>query len=129
MWQPNRAQWRIIWLSAVLLIFAWPADESGSLAVKAVRWLADPEDTLPRLPEPLPMGLGDDGDAVALHDEQDAEYYRLVGSSRWIRTRLKLKAIEDPFLPATERQILIGLGILSTLGVWRLGRTRSVERT
>jgi hypothetical protein len=95
-WQPNRAQWRVIWITTVLLIAAWPATEGGSLGVKAVRWLTDPSNTLPSFPKPLPMGLGDDGDAVAAHDRQEAEYYRIYESSRMMRMRLRLQAAKDP---------------------------------
>ena len=128
MWQPNRAQWRVIWLTALVLILAWPPDEDRSLGVKAVRWLADPAHTLPSLPAPLPMGLGDDGDAVAAHDAQEAEYYRLVESSRLIRTRIRLKEAEDPLTPSTARQLLTGAAVLAVLGVWRLGKPEGLNR-
>ena len=121
MWHPNRAQWYVIWIAAVSVIAAWPPAQSASLGIKAVRWLADPTSALPTLPEPLPMGLGDDGDAVAAHDLEESEYNRLYAGSWMMRTRLQLKAVEDPWDPTTERQILTGLGILSVLGVWRLG--------
>jgi len=121
MWQPNRAQWRVIWLAAVVLIVAWPLPEGGSLGLRTARWLADPGNALPSLPEPLPMGLGDNGDAVAAHDEQEAEYYRLYESSRMMRARLRLKVAEDPWDPSLERRVLTGFGILSALLVWRLG--------
>ena len=122
MWQPNRAQWRVIWLAAVVLIVAWPLPEGGCLGLRTARWLADPANALPSLPEPLPMGLGDNGDAVAAHDEQETEYYRLYESSRMMRARLRLKVAEDPWDPSLERRVLTGFGILSALLVWRLGR-------
>ena len=53
MWQPNRPQWLVIWIVAIVLILSWPG-EGGSLAVKAVRWLADPRHELPVMPDPLP---------------------------------------------------------------------------
>ncbi len=121
MWQPNRAQWYVLWIAAALLIVAWPPAQGASLGIKVVRWLADPTDALPTLPGPLPMGLDDNGDAVAAHDLQEAEYYRLYASSGMIRTRLRLKIVVDPLDPSTERQLLTGFGILSGLGVWRLG--------
>lgn len=125
MWQPNTAQWRVIWIVAVLLILGWPPREGRSLAVKAVNWLADPTGSLPTLPDPLPMGLDDNGDAVAAHDAEAAEYYRRYQSSRVTRLRLSLKAADDPFDPSTERQILAGIGILGALAVWRLNRKTS----
>jgi hypothetical protein len=124
-WQPNTAQWRIIWIVAVLLIISWPPDHSRSLAIKAANWLADPTNSLPMLPDPLPIGLDDNGDAVAAHDAAEAEYYRLYSSSRVTRLRMTLKAATDPFDPSTERQILVGIGILSALAVWRLNRGES----
>jgi hypothetical protein len=119
-WQPNKAQWRIIWIVALLLILAWPADQGRSLGVKALNWMADPTGSLLTLPPPLPIGLDDNGDAVAEHDAAEAEYYRQYSSSSLTRWRLKLKSSADPFEPATERQILVGVAVLSALAIWRL---------
>ena len=124
MWQPNRAQWAVIWSVAVLLILAWPAANGSSLGVKAINWIADPTGSLPALPPPLAMGLDDDGDAVTAHDEQEHEYYRVYGSSAVTRMRMNLKELSDPFDSTTERQLLTGLGILSALLVWRLNAPR-----
>ena len=88
--------------------------------MKATNWLADPTNSLPTLPEPLPIGLEDNGDAVAEHDALEAEYYRQYESSRLARLRMRLKAANEPFDPTTERQILAGIGVLSALVVWRL---------
>ena len=118
MWQPNKLQWRLIWPLALLLLLAWPA-ENGSLAVKGVRWLADPRGTLPQLPAPLAMELDDNADAVAEHDAQEQEYYRVVASSSWARTRLKLKELNDPFDVTTGRQLLIGMVVIGALVVWK----------
>ena len=82
MWQPNRPQWAIIWAAAIVLVLGWPPEQGRSLVVKAVNWAVDPAGTLPALPPPLPMGLDDDGDAVAAHDAQEAEYYRAARQSR-----------------------------------------------
>ena len=90
--------------------------------MKAVNWLADPTHSLPELPSQLPIGLDDNGDAVAAHDELEAEYYRQYSSSGVTRLRMRLKDATDPFDPSTERQILAGIGILSALAVWRLNR-------
>ena len=119
-WQPNTAQWWVIWIVAVLLILGWRPDQGRSLAMKAVNWLADPTNSLPALPSQLPIGLDDNGDAVAAHDEQETEYYRQYSSSGVTRLRMRLKNATDPFDPSTERQILAGIGILSALAVWRL---------
>ena len=128
MWQPNRAQWRLIWIVASLLILAWPPREGGSLAVKAVRRIVDPMHTMPALPEPLPMGLGDDGNAVAEHDRQEQAYYSFSASSAMNRLRLRLRVADEPFDPTTERQALTGLGVLAALGVWRLNGRAAARR-
>ena len=122
MWQPNRSQWRVIWSVAVLLILAWPPEKGRGLAVKGVNFLADPTHSLPVLPEQLPIGLDDNGDAVAAHDAEEAEYYRQYESSRVTRLRLMLKTTYDPFDVTTERQILAGIGILGMLAIWRLNK-------
>jgi hypothetical protein len=109
-----------IWIVAIVLILGWPSDKGKSLATKAVNWLVDPTDSLPAPPKPLPMGLDDDGDLVAAHDMQEAEYNRLYVSSKLTRLRLRLKVADDPLEVSTQRQILAGIGILSALVVWRL---------
>lgn len=124
MWQPNTAQWRVIWIVAVLLILCWPADNGRSLGVKLVNWSADPLHSLPRMPEPLPIALDDNGDAVAEHDALAAEYYRQYQNSAWTRFRMNLKAATVPFDPSTQRQILAGIAILSALVVWRINGKR-----
>jgi len=123
-WQPNSAQWRIIWIVAVLLIFAWPPEKGRRLGMKLVNWAVDPSDALRTPPPPLPIGLDDDGDAVTAHDAETAEYYEQYQSSGLTRLRMRLKVAGDPFDPSTERQILVGFGVLSGLLVWRLGGAR-----
>jgi hypothetical protein len=127
-WQPNAAQWRVIWIVAVIVILCWPADSGKSLAVKAANWLADPTNSLPSLPEQLPIGLDDNGDAVAAHDAEEAEYYRQYTSSRVTRLRMTLKTATDPLDRSTERQILVGIGVLSALAVWRLNARTGTAR-
>lgn len=120
MWSPSRTQWTVIWLVTVLILLAWPPREGRSLGVKAINWIADPTHALPELPESLPMGLDDDGDAVSAHDAQEHEYYRAFDSGGMTRLRLQLKTFEDPFDPTTEHQLLVGLGVVSALVVWQL---------
>jgi hypothetical protein len=127
MWQPSIAQWRIIWPVALLLVAVWPSDQDRSLAMKAVNYLADPAGSLPILPGPLPMGVDDDADAVAEHDAVTMEYDRLYGTSWWTRTRLELKVAREPFNPSTERQLLVGLGVIAALLVWRLDARRQTR--
>ena len=127
MWQPGRAQWSIVWTVALVVILGWPPDRGRSLIVKAVNWAADPAKSLPTLPPPLPMGLDDDGDAVAAHDAETAEYYRVSAGSRLARWRLALKDAGEPFDPQTERQLLAGIAVLGALVVWRLSGRRAAR--
>jgi len=120
MWQPARVQWAIISAVAALLVLAWPPDQGRSLIVKAADWMVDPTGSLPTFPPPLPMGLDDDGDAVAAHDTLEREYYRVRDSSAIARWRMDMKTARDPFEPQTERQLLVALAVLSGLAVWRL---------
>jgi hypothetical protein len=63
----------------------------------------------------------DNADAVAVHDAEEAEYYRLAASSGLARTRLRVKELNDPFDQTTERQLLVGIAVIGALFVWRLG--------
>jgi hypothetical protein len=125
MWQPKRAQWSIIWTVAVLVVLCWPPDKGRSLALKAVNWAVDPSGSLPALPAPLPMGLDDNGDAVAAHDAEERDYYSARERSRLARWRMDLKEAEEPLDPQTERQLLVGVAVLSALAVWRLNTSGS----
>ena len=126
MWQPNTIQWRLIWIVAVCLILAWP-EQNGSLAVKTLNWGADPFGSLPPTPSPLSLGAGDDPEAVQQHDAEETAYYTLYNTSRIGRLRLRLRDLTDPFDPSTERQMLVGLAILSALSIWRM-ETRKERR-
>jgi hypothetical protein len=121
-WQPNSAQWRVILLVALLLIFKWPPDHGRSLGMKVVNRLVDPTNTLPALPAPLPIGLDDNGDAVAAHDAEEQEYYRQYSKGGITQLRIRLKEAGDPLEVTMERQILVGIGVLSALLVWRLNK-------
>jgi len=125
MWQPNRAQWSIIWTVAVLIVLVWPPDGGYSLGVKLVRWGVDPTHSLPDMPAALPMGLEDNGDAVAAHDADAQEYYRVYNSSAVSRRRMEWKETDEPFERSTARQLLVGLAVLSALALWRLNTPRS----
>jgi hypothetical protein len=122
MWQPTRVQWSVIAIAAALLVFGWPPDQGHSLGVKAISWLVDPTGSLPILPSPLPMALDDDGDAVAAHDAQEAEYYRIRDRSPILRWRMALKQAGEPLDAATERQLLVGVAVFSALAVWKFDR-------
>ena len=125
---PTRAQWVAICTTVALLILCWPPDRGHgtNLLVKIVHWAVDPTNALPSLPAALPPGLGDDGEAVAAHDEIVAEYYRLYNSSSTTRWRMDVKAAVDPFDPTTERQVLVAGAAIAALATWKLGnRTTS----
>ena len=122
MWQPNRAQWIVICVATVVLVAGWPPDTGRSLAVKAINWIADPAEMLPPPPPALPMGLDDNGDAVAEHDTQARNYDDARQRSRLNRLRMSLKEMEGPLDPQTERQLLAGFAVLSALLTWRLSR-------
>jgi hypothetical protein len=125
--QPNRLQWIVICVAALVVVVGWPPDRGHSLGVKAINWLADPAGALPSMPPALPRALDDDGDAVAEYDAQAREYYRAAekaGATRW---RMRLKEMGEPLDPMTERQLLIGVGVLSALLVWRLSARRSPD--
>jgi hypothetical protein len=126
-WQPNRAQWSVLWAVAVAVILAWPPDSGRSLGVKAVNWAADPAGGLPALPPPLPMSLGDNGDAVAAHDALETAYYQARDRSLATRWRMDLKTAGDPLERSTMRQLLVGLGVLSALAMWRLSPPRRIN--
>ena len=125
MWQPSRSQRAVIWTVALLVVLAWPPDQGRSLLLKTINRAADPAATLPSPPPPLPMGLDDDGDAVSAHDAQEAEYYRHYTSSNLARWRMRLKESGEPLDPGTERQLLVGLVVVSALLVWRLNPVRA----
>jgi hypothetical protein len=130
LFQPNKKQWWVIWVVAAALVLLWPAASGRSLAAKAVNLAADPRGSLPFLPPPIPMGLGDDADAVTAHDTQEAAYYDAYGSSAVIRARMAMRDWSDPLDPGTQRQLLIALAVIGTLLVWRLDdskRRGSVE--
>jgi hypothetical protein len=120
MWQPNRAQWAIIWPIAIILILGWPPADGRSLAVKLANWAVDPADRLPTLPAALPMGMDDNGDAVTAHDAELSDYYRRHDSTPVIRWRMDMKVATDPFDSTTERQLLVGLAVVGALLIWRM---------
>ena len=59
--------------------------------------------------------------AVEAHDLQVRMYDELYARGGWTRVRLKLKVADDPINPATERQVLVGMGVLAAFLVWRFG--------
>ena len=104
----------------LVVALAWPPQEGKSLATKFVNWIVDPTHQLPILPPQLPLGMGDDPDAVNIHDLQVRRYDLLYAQGGWTRKRLELKVADDPFDPTTTRQLLIGVAAVVGLIVWRM---------
>ena len=123
--QPNTLQWWILLVVALLLVAVWPPSDDRSVAVKFVNWAVDPSDSLPTLPGPFAPGQGDDLETVNAHDLQTRMYDELHDKGGWTRIRLELKVASDPFNPATERQVLTGIGVVAAFLVWRFAGGKS----
>jgi len=121
MWRPTRFQWWFLVVVALLVVVAWPPRDDKSLAIKLVNWGVDPWDELPVLPDQLPLGAGDDPEAVSIRDIQTQQYDALYQKGGWTRTRLELKVAEDPLDPSTERQVLTGVAVVAAFLAWRWG--------
>lgn len=89
--------------------------------MKFVNWAVDPRGLLPVLPPALPLGLGDDPAAVEAHDAETRLYDDLYRRGGWLRLRLELKVMDDPFDASTTRQALTLAAVLAALYAWRLG--------
>jgi hypothetical protein len=105
----------------LFIVFVWPPSGDKSLALKITNWAVDPTNALPILPGPLSRGLSDDRLAVEAHDFQVRRYDDLYARGGWTRTRLLLKVADDPFNPATVRQLLLAFGTLVVFLIWRSG--------
>jgi len=110
---------------AVALVCLWPPADDRSLAIKFVNWAVDPRGELPVLPGPFALGAGDDPDVVAAHDMQVQAYDTLYAKGGWTRRRLEWKVARDPLNPATERQVILALGIVTAFVFWRVNRRSS----
>jgi hypothetical protein len=121
-WHPNNAQWWVLLAVALIIVVAWPPDEDKSLALKLTNWAVDPRGELPVLPGQFGPGQGDEWREVEAHDLQVRMYDELYARGGWTRLRLQLKVAGDPINPATERQLLLGGGVLIAFLVWRFGR-------
>jgi len=95
--------------------------------MKIAGWVVDPGGQLPAMPPPLPMGLDDDGDAVAEHDMLENAYLQARERSSILRFRIDLKDGADPFERSTQRQLLVGLAVAGALIAWRLDGGRPVR--
>lgn len=123
MWQPTRRGWWVLLATALLIVVAWPPDADRSLLVKFTNWIVDPFDRLPTFPPQLGLGVGDDPDAVELRDAMVRRYDEAYARGGWTRRRLELKVAGDPINASTERQILLGLGVIVAFVVWRKNNT------
>ena len=121
MWQPTRAAAWVLFLVALGIIVVWPPANDKSLAVKFTNWVVDPRGRLPILPPQLGLGLGDSPEAVEARDAEVRMYDTLYAQGGWTRARLELKVAEDPFNPATERQVLLLFGVCAAFLAWRFG--------
>ena len=110
---------------ALLVVLAWPPDTGRSLLTVIVNKAADPTGALPLLPEPLPMGMDDDGDAVTAHDMEEQAYFAARERSAFARVRIDLKNADDPFAPTRQRQVLAVIAVVGALLVWRMGGARA----
>jgi hypothetical protein len=115
------AAWIFVAILALLVVGAWPPQGERSLAAKFVNWAVDPMNRLPVLPDPLPVGLGDDPAAVEAHDAEARFYDDMYRQGGWTRRRLEWKVARDPFNPSTTRQLLTAAAVLFALYAWRLG--------
>ena len=125
MFQPSSRQWVLIWTVAFVVVLGWPPDRGHSLGVTLVRWAVDPGGRLPTLPAALPMSMDDDGDAVTAHDQQVQAYEQARARSAMNRWRMDLANLDDPFAPATQRQLLVALAVAGGLLVWQLDGART----
>jgi hypothetical protein len=125
MWRPGNGQWWAFLTIALFIVFAWPPTGDKSLALKVTNWAVDPSHTLPVLPGLFGPGMGDEVTAVEAHDLQVRMYDELYARGGWTRMRLRLKVARDPINPATQRQLLLGIGVLAAFIVWRFSASRS----
>jgi len=128
-WQPNRAQWRVIWTIGILLVLAWPPNQERSLAIKGANWLADPMGTLPEPPaDPFVSDFDEHagpGSGYETSRAESEEFERTYADSMVARLRQRLKHASNVFSPSTDRQVLMGLVVLGALYIWRLGARRA----
>jgi hypothetical protein len=115
----NKFTFSVVVVVALTIVSVWPPEDDRSLAVKLVNWIVDPLGALPVLPPQLALGRGDDPEAVEARDLQTQQYDALYLKGGWTRRRLELKVARDPINPATERQLLLVIGVVTALFAWR----------
>lgn len=119
--RPGNGQWWFLLAAALFIVVAWPPTGDKSLALKFTNWVVDPSGRLPVLPRQLGFGTGDEVEAVEARDLQVRSYFDLYNRGGWTRRRLVLKVADDPLNASSERQLLVGFGVLAGFLVWRFG--------
>lgn len=117
---PTPWQWWSIVGAALVIVVMWPPVDGKSLAVTFVNWAVDPIGHLPVLPPQLPLGKGDDFDAVEAHDAVVRQYDELYNKGGWTRRRLALKVAGEPIRPSTMRQMLMAAAVVLAAMTWRV---------
>jgi len=123
----RRSPWPVVAALIAALAVFWPPDGGRSLAVKAINWLADPRQELPRKPSPLAIGVDDDADIVAAHDNEEHAYDAMHRGPWMGRLRLDMRDAEDPLEPSTERPLLVAAA--AVVAVWVFRRQSQSQRT
>lgn len=117
---PAPWQWRSLLVAALAVVVLWPPADGKSLGVMFVNWVVDPTGRLPVLPRQLPLGRGDEPDAVEAHDATVREYDRRYAEGGWTRQRMALKTAGEPLRPSTMRQLLMGAAVVIAAVAWRV---------
>jgi hypothetical protein len=111
----RRSPWPYVAALVAALALAWPPDGGRSLAVRAINWVADPHQQLPRRPSPLAIGVDDDADVVTAHDQEEHAYEAMYRGPWTGRLRLQLRDAADPFDASTERPVLVAIGLIAAV--------------
>ena len=117
---PAPWQWRSLLVAALAVVVLWPPADGKSLGVMFVNWAVDPTDQLPVLPKQLPLGRGDEPDAVEAHDAAVREFDRRDAEGGWTRRRMALKTAGEPLRPSTMRQLLMAAAVVIAAVAWRV---------
>lgn len=117
---PTPWHWWSIVVAALAIVVMWPPVAGKSLAVTFVNWAVDPIGHLPVLPSQLPLGKGDDFDAVEAHDAVVRQYDELYNKGGWTRRRLELKVAGEPIRPSMMRQMLMAAAVVLAAVTWRV---------
>ena len=117
---PASWEWRSLLVAALAVVVLWPPADGRSLAVTFVNWAVDPAGQLPILPPQLPMGRGDDPEAVEAHDAIVRHYDAMYGQGGWTRRRMELKVACEPLRPSLMRQLLVAVTVVLAAVTWRV---------